>query len=58
MNDQFLSFWARERQQGIEDELKRIHLMRASRKPGEGIVKVITLSFGAIGLLGLTYFIW
>ena len=58
MNDQFLEFLAKERQQDIEEEFKRIHLSRSSRSSGEGVLKKITLSFSVIGLVGLTYFLW
>jgi len=44
----FLEFLIKERQQEIEKEFQRIHLSRAGRNPGAGILKKFILGFGEV----------
>lgn len=44
----FLEVLIKERQQQISEEFKRIHLSRAGRNPGAGILKKFILGFGEV----------
>jgi hypothetical protein len=46
MDPYTIELLARERQRELDEEMKRIHLARAVRKPGPGIIKTY------LGLLG------
>jgi len=48
MNLYFFEFLIKERQQEIEKEFQRIHLLRARRRTGVGILKKFILGFGEV----------
>jgi hypothetical protein len=46
MDPYTIELLAKERQRELDEEMKRIHLARAARKPGPGIIRIY------LGLLG------
>lgn len=48
MNPYIVELLTRERQRELDEDIRRIHLARAARKPGSNIVKQFNSDFWAI----------